>query len=428
MEKVWVFFTENLRVRDNTVLDAAIKSGWAIIPFYLFDISLKTSTELRMRKVGPYRAKFLCESLVNLRKNLESLWSHLSILRWNSIDTIVDFATKNYIKKVYIQESVWVYEREMMESLREKLEEKNIKLYIIWDSTLVHKDDLPFAVSELPKVYTHFRKAVEKQSEIVDPLSEITEIKSPEIEPTDMLTIQDLWYDKVEIDARRAIEFIGWEDAGLERIKNYLWDTENLSSYKETRNWLIWADYSSKLSAWLNLWCISSRYVYSEVKRYEKQIKKNSSTYWLIFEILWRDFFQFVFLQDPMKFFHNYPTLDDVLKSETDKRKFEKWKSGNLKVPFVDANMKELKFTGFMSNRGRQNVASYLVNDLKLDWRLGAMYFESMLVDYDVAANWWNWAYQAWVWNDPRDNRYFLIEKQQKMYDPDGEYRKLWNT
>jgi len=67
--------------------------------------------------------------------------------------------------------------------------------------------------------------------------------------------------------------------------------------------------------------------VYSEVKKYEKQVKKNSSTYWLIFEILWRDFFQFVFLQNPMKFFHNYPDVDDVLKNETDKRTFEKWKS-----------------------------------------------------------------------------------------------------
>jgi len=128
-----------------------------------------------------------------------------------------------------------------------------------------------------------------------------------------------------------------------------------------------------------------------------------------------------------MKFFHDYPDVDDVLKNETDKRKFEKWKSWNLWVPFVDANMRELKLTGFMSNRWRQNVASYLINDLKLDWRLWAMYFESVLVDYDVAANWWNWAYQAWVWNDPRDNRYFNIEKQARMYDPEGKYIQLWN-
>jgi len=126
-----------------------------------------------------------------------------------------------------------------MEKLKNKLEENNIKLYIIWDSTLVHKDDLPFSVSELPKVYTHFRKAVEKQSQIDEPLPEITEIKSPEVETTDMLSLDDFGYDEVQIDSRRAIEFIGGEDAGLERVKSYLWDTQNLSTYKETRNGLI---------------------------------------------------------------------------------------------------------------------------------------------------------------------------------------------
>jgi len=95
-------------------------------------------------------------------------------------------------------------------------------------------------------------------------------------------------------------------------------------------------------------------------------------------------------------------------------------------VDFIDANMIELKLTGFMSNRGRQNVASYLCNDLKLNWRYGAAYFEQQLIDYDVCSNWGNWAYLAGVGNDPRGNRYFNIEKQAQDYDKDKEYRKLW--
>ena len=79
-----------------------------------------------------------------------------------------------------------------------------------------------------------------------------------------------------------------------------------------------------------------------------------------------------------------------------------------------------------MSNRGRQNVASYLINDLKLDWRYGAAYFEQQLIDYDVCSNWGNWAYLAGVGNDPRGNRYFNIEKQALDYDPDGLYIKTW--
>lgn len=102
-----------------------------------------------------------------------------------------------------------------------------------------------------------------------------------------------------------------------------------------------------------------------------------------------------------------------------------KWIEGETGDDFVDANMIELKTTGFMSNRGRQNVASYLVHKLNLDWRVGAAWFESMLIDYDVTSNYGNWIYAAGVGNDPRD-RVFNTKKQAGMYDKSGAYRKLW--
>lgn len=105
---------------------------------------------------------------------------------------------------------------------------------------------------------------------------------------------------------------------------------------------------------------------------------------------------------------------------------FETWQNGKTGVDFIDANMNELKLTGFMSNRGRQNVASYLCNNLKLDWRYGAAYFEEQLIDYDVCSNWGNWAYLAGVGNDPRANREFNIEKQANDYDKNRKYRNLW--
>jgi deoxyribodipyrimidine photo-lyase len=88
--------------------------------------------------------------------------------------------------------------------------------------------------------------------------------------------------------------------------------------------------------------------------------------------------------------------------------------------------MVELKQTGFLSNRGRQVVASYLIHDLQCDWRWGARWFESQLVDYDVCSNWGNWMYLAGVGNDPRKNRYFNIRKQTKKYDPQGVYVQTW--
>jgi deoxyribodipyrimidine photo-lyase len=95
-------------------------------------------------------------------------------------------------------------------------------------------------------------------------------------------------------------------------------------------------------------------------------------------------------------------------------------------VPFIDANMREIALTGFMSNRGRQNVASFLVHDLKVNWQMGAEYFESVLIDYDTASNWGNWNYIAGVGNDPREDRKFNVLSQAKRYDPNGDYVKLW--
>ena len=88
--------------------------------------------------------------------------------------------------------------------------------------------------------------------------------------------------------------------------------------------------------------------------------------------------------------------------------------------------MRELRATGFMSNRGRQNVASFFTKDLGCDWRIGAEYFESQLLDYDVASNWGNWNYVAGVGPDPREGRYFNIQKQAAQYDGDQSFRKTW--
>lgn len=103
---------------------------------------------------------------------------------------------------------------------------------------------------------------------------------------------------------------------------------------------------------------------------------------------------------------------------------FEDWKHGKTGMPLVDANMRELSATGFMSNRGRQNVASYLVLDLGVDWRLGADWFEHLLIDHDVTSNWGNWVAAAGL-TGGRVNK-FNILKQSKDYDEEGDYVRAW--
>lgn len=171
--------------------------------------------------------------------------------------------------------------------------------------------------------------------------------------------------------------------------------------------------------------CISPRLIYEEVKRYEKERKKNDSTYWLIFELIWRDYFRFIAKKHGDKIFNIRGIKNQEDSWSRDKSQFEAWTEGMTGVPFVDANMRELNATGFMSNRGRQIVASFLVNDLGIDWTWGASYFESQLIDYDVCSNWGNWMYVGGVGNDPRENRYFNVLRQAKNYDRNGDYIRL---
>ena len=106
--------------------------------------------------------------------------------------------------------------------------------------------------------------------------------------------------------------------------------------------------------------------------------------------------------------------------------RFAAWCQGTTPYPLVNAIMKELNATGFITNRSRQIVASCLVNELGLDWRYGAAYFEQQLIDHDVAANWGNWQYIAGVGVDPRGGRHFNIEKQTQQFDPKSIYTKKW--
>ena len=170
---------------------------------------------------------------------------------------------------------------------------------------------------------------------------------------------------------------------------------------------------------------ISAQTVYWQVKAYEKEFGSNQSTYWLIFELIWRDYFKFL----SIKHQNNLFKIEGIKRKDylwnTDENLVQSWINGETAEPFVNANMIELKETGWMSNRGRQNVASYLAKELLLDWRIGASYFESMLIDYDVHSNYGNWQYVAGVGNDPRDRK-FNVKLQAQRYDEKGKYQRMW--
>jgi deoxyribodipyrimidine photo-lyase len=245
------------------------------------------------------------------------------------------------------------------------------------------------------------------------------------VNTTRVPTLLELGLQEFESDYRTAFPFKGGEGEALARIQSYFWETKKVSYYKKTRNGLLGVDYSSKLSAWLANGSLSPRTLYFELVKYEQEIEKNESTYWLVFELIWRDFFKYVSMKHGNDLFKIGGILQKDYDWSTDKKMIDQWVAGETKEPFVNANMLEILNTGWMSNRGRQNVASFFAKELTLDWRFGAAYFESLLLDYDVHSNYGNWSYVAGVGNDPRDRK-FNIQIQSERYDPRQTYTSLW--
>jgi deoxyribodipyrimidine photo-lyase len=422
-----VWFKTDLRLHDNETLIKAIAQSDQIIPVYCFDDSHFEETSFGFKKTGNFRAQFLLESLADLDKNLRELGSELLVLKGKPELEIPKIVQQFKSTKVFAKREVSYEEKQTKALVQNALFKLKCELLTFSTSTLYHAEDLPFSIKDIPDVFTNFRKKTEKDAIIREAFDAPTEIRSPEIPLLFLPSLEELNLTFTPIDSRAVVPFKGGETEAIARLNHYFFETKSISKYKETRNGLIGADYSSKFSPWLAMGCISPRFINYELKKYESQFGANESTYWLIFELLWRDYFRFMMKKYNVKLFQQAGIQNKGISvNKHNAHQLQEWIDGKTGVDFVDANMLELKLTGFMSNRGRQNVASYLCNDLKLDWRFGAAYFEQQLIDYDVCSNWGNWTYLAGVGNDPRGNRYFNIEKQAVDYDRNKSYRNLW--
>lgn len=262
---------------------------------------------------------------------------------------------------------------------------------------------------------------------------------------------------KASGDPKSAHPFRGGERSAHERIV-HLVKSGTVSSYKETRNGLLGVDYSTKLSAYLALGCISARQVHEELLRFEngkaeayKDLAgygkgENVGTAGIRFELLWRDYMRLCTAKFGRKLFMlsgftqnksydtRWKTADKAVAARgqdpsPDKvsQLLERFNEGTTGMRLIDATQRELYLTGYTSNRARQNAASFLSKHLNIDWRYGAEWYEMMLVDHDTSSNWANWQYVAGVGNDPRgDARIFNPVKQAFDYDKDGAYVRTW--
>lgn len=419
MKRGLVWFRNNLRLADNEPLVRAIEENDEILLVYIFEDQFWETDAWGNCRTGLPRTKFLTEAVNNLAANLNAIGGNLLITRGDAIQVLSALMQAHDISTIYTPASFTHNERKQEATLGRIY---NVKTY--WESSLIHPDDLPFVLDKLPDVFTAFRNKIEKYCSVRSEFETPTIINAIKVNHTDTSLLPS--YTGLKADTRAVVTFLGGEEKAQERLTHYFEKSHAIATYKETRNGLLGADYSSKFSPWLAQGCISAKSIYWALKAYEIKYGANDSTYWLYFELLWRDFFRFVALKFGNKLFLKSGLKQTDQNATFSPKWYEKWKTGQLREPFVDANMRELMGTGFMSNRGRQNVASYWVHNLKQDWRAGAAWFESQLIDFDAASNYGNWLYVAGIGNDPRPNRIFNVQKQAAMYDPDGEYVQHW--
>ena len=421
MKKGIVWFRNNLRLSDNESLTRALAECDEVLCVYILEPKTWNAS-VEPSRMGSIRARFILDSLCDLHRSIKELGGALEFIQGEAVDEIPRLMDRYDAEFCYAQkEDAWE------ETEQERLLASQINLTLTPGKGIWEEGDLPFALDDLPAVFSSFRRKVEKNMQIRSLFPVPKTIPCSWKAKTELPTLTSLGFEECPKEERAVLDFRGGAKEAKNWMQQWIWERDCLKDYKETRNGLVGADYSSKLSPWLSIGCISAVEIYHEIKKYESERVANDSTYWLFFELLWREFFRFVARRFGAQIFKRHGIKDsDEKMTLGDPKTFQRWKEGRTPNSFVNANMVELANTGWMSNRGRQNVASYLVHDLGQDWLAGARHFEEHLIDYDPCSNYGNWMYLGGVGNDPRPNRAFNLEKQAEYYDPDQTFRKLW--
>ncbi|KAG0651604.1 cryptochrome [Hyphodiscus hymeniophilus] len=432
-------------------------------------------------RCGPHRLKFTSESLWDLKESLEKLGSGLCI-RVGMVGEVI-----SQILEAGNINAVWLTGEEGVEEAREEREIRracknngvDFKLWVDEKYLIDDRDGLvPTDPQELPDIYTTYRKSVEPLREqpravlatpepnSLPPFpSSIPPQPGPFTIPQSLPELQAALMKPLNNEplcrappvmppnAKSAHPFLGGETYAQKRL-GHLLSSGSMTNYLNTRNGLLGPDFSSKLSAYLALGCITARQIHAQMSAFEDGTNdswtgvsgygkgENPGTSHMRFELLWRDYMRLCTRKFGPKLFSlegfkageqvggrwAHPSRPRPGQSGAEvKEMLERFMNGTTGMGLIDASLRETYLTGYTSNRARQNVASFLAKHLSIDWRLGAEWYECLLVDYDLSSNWGNWQYVAGVGNDPRGQaRIFNPVKQAFDYDPNAEYVKTW--
>lgn len=407
---------QDLRIEDNQALNLAAQSD-ALLCVFIVDPAWFKPQRYQLSPMGWQRWTFLQTSLTDLQQSLLKMGQRLHVIYDSTLTTLISLCRSFDIERLVTSQLPGSYEQNLIKQLQLML--PTMEILSVEQYTLFNLNHLPFPVNQLPASYAKFRRKV-ANIPVLSPLAPISQLP-PMPRQTLRATLALPSWLPTNKSTGWGYAFVGGEQQGLRHLAQYF-SSDYPSYYKQRRNELDGWENSSKLSPWLNLGCLSPRQVYQQIKSYEQHSLANESSQWLLVELLWREYFQWLHYKIGNKLFYFKGLKSKGPLTNFYPHRFKQWCLGQTPYPLVNACMNKLRSTGYLSNRGRQIAASCLVNELALDWRYGAAWFEQQLLDYDVAVNWGNWQYIAGVGVDPRGGRHFNLE----IYDPDGHYRQKW--
>ncbi|XP_014514103.1 blue-light photoreceptor PHR2 isoform X1 [Vigna radiata var. radiata] len=310
-----VWFRNDLRVLDNECLASANNESLSVLPVYCFDPADYGKSASGFDKTGPYRATFLIESVADLRRNLQSRGSDLVVRVGKPETVLVELAKAVGADAVYAHREVSHDEAKTEEKVEAAMKEENVEVKYFWGSTLYHVEDLPFKLEDMPSNYGGFKDRVQKLEirKTIEALDQLKGMPSRgDVEIGDIPSLMDLGLNPSSTmpqDGKTGANasMVGGETEALQRLKKFAAECEAQphKGYKDGTHSIYGANFSCKISPWLAMGCLSPRVMYEELKKTASRSISASSknggngssktgTNWLMFELLWRDFFRFI--------------------------------------------------------------------------------------------------------------------------------------
>ena len=399
-KKSLFIFRRDLRIQDNVGLIESLQNSKEVIPCFIYDENI-----IKKLKDSEFRWNFLNESLVDLDNELKKKGTSLQILEGKPEKIIDSMIKKHNLNAIFLNTDFTNYAQRRDEKIFQICKKNKISFHSTLDFLLHNPNEIKTNEGSPYTIYSFFYKKA-RQFPIKKIVKNIQKNYSKEI-------ISD---DQIKKSKIKNNEIIGGRKEALKILK----DLDKFRDYDKVRDFP-GLNQTTMLSAHNKFGTVSVREVHKEIK------EVLGSDHTIMGEIYWREFFSHILFHFPYAQKTTFRKKFQKIPWSKSKESFKKWCEGNTGFPIVDAGMRQLNQTGFMHNRVRMVVASFLTKDLHMDWRLGEKYFEEKLIDHDPAVNSGNWQWAASTGCDSVPYfRIFNPWRQQERFDLNCDYIKKW--